>query len=108
MATSFNIVAISKLLKLTERRVQQLAKDGIIPKAERGKYDLVSSVHGYVDFLKAKAGGEFTAEEVIKNKNKLLKAKYPPTSSELANSCPPILKEADWIILIILVVSGRN
>ena len=53
MATSFNIVAISKLLKLTERRVQQLAKDGIIPKAERGKYDLVSSVHGYVDFLKA-------------------------------------------------------
>ena len=75
MATSFNIVAISKLLKLTERRVQQLAKDGIIPKAERGKYELVSSVHGYVDFLKAKAGGEFTAEEVIKNKNKLLKAK---------------------------------
>jgi len=26
------------------------------PKDKRGKYDLVSSVHGYVDFLKAKAG----------------------------------------------------
>ena len=75
MATSFNIEAISKLLKLSERRIQQLAKDNIIPKAERGKYDLVSSVHGYVDFLKAKAGGDFTAEEVLKNKNKLLKAK---------------------------------
>ena len=75
MATSFNIEAIAKLLKLSERRVQQLAKDNIIPKAERGKYDLVSSVHGYVDFLKAKAGGDFTAEEVLKNKNKLLKAK---------------------------------
>ena len=75
MATSFNIEAISKLLKLSERRIQQLAKDNIIPKAERGKYDLVSSVHGYIDFLKAKAGGEFTAEEVLKNKNKLLKAK---------------------------------
>jgi phage terminase Nu1 subunit (DNA packaging protein) len=75
MATSFNIEAISKLLKLSERRVQQLAKDNIIPKAERGKYDLVSSVHGYIDFLKAKAGGDFTAEEVLKNKNKLLKAK---------------------------------
>ena len=46
MATSFNIEAISKLLKLSERRIQQLAKDNIIPKAERGKYDLVSSVHG--------------------------------------------------------------
>ena len=75
MATSFNITAISKLLKLTERRVQQLAKDDIIPKAERGKYDLISSVHGYIDFLKAKAGGDFTAEDVIKNKNKLMKAK---------------------------------
>ena len=63
------------MLKLSERRVQQLAKDNIIPKAERGKYDLVSSVHGYIDFLKAKAGGDFTAEEVLKNKNKLLKAK---------------------------------
>ena len=75
MATSFNIEAIAKLLKLSERRVQQLAKDNIIPKAERGKYDLVCSVHGYIDFLKAKAGGDFTAEEVLKNKNKLLKAK---------------------------------
>ena len=75
MASSFNIDAIAKLLKLTPRRVQQLAKDGIVPKAERGKYDLVSSVHGYIDFLKAKAGGDFTAEEVLKNKNKLLKAK---------------------------------
>jgi len=75
MAASFNIQAIAKLLKLSERRIQQLAKEGIIPKAERGKYDIVNSVHGYIDYLKAKAGGEFTAEEVLKNKNKLLKAK---------------------------------
>ena len=75
MAASFNIQAIAKLLKLSERRIQQLAKENVIPKAERGKYDLVNSVHGYIDYLKAKAGGEFTAEEVLKNKNKLLKAK---------------------------------
>ena len=75
MATSFNIQAIAKLLKLSERRIQQLAKEGVIPKAERGKYDLIGSVQGYIDFLKAKAGGDFTAEEVLKNKNKLLKAK---------------------------------
>mgnify|MGYP001478333768 FL=1 len=75
MATSFNIQAIAKLLKLSERRIQQLAKEGVIPKAERGKYDLIGSVQGYIDYLKAKVGGEFTAEEVLKNKNKLLKAK---------------------------------
>ena len=75
MATSFNIQAIAKLLKLSERRIQQLAKEGVIPKAERGKYDLIGSVQGYIDYLKAKVGGDFTAEEVLKNKNKLLKAK---------------------------------
>ena len=75
MATSFNIQAIAKLLKLSERRIQQLAKEGVIPKAERGKYDLIGSVQGYIDYLKSKVGGEFTAEEVLKNKNKLLKAK---------------------------------
>ena len=75
MATSFNIQAIAKLLKLSERRIQQLAKEEIIPKAERGKYDLIGSVQGYIDYLKAKVGGDFTAEEVLKNKNKLLKAK---------------------------------
>ena len=75
MATSFNIQAIAKLLKLSERRIQQLAKEEVIPKAERGKYDLIGSVQGYIDYLKAKVGGDFTAEEVLKNKNKLLKAK---------------------------------
>jgi len=104
MATSFNIVAISKLLKLTERRVQQLAKDGIIPKAERGKYDLVSSVHGYVDFLKAKAGGEFTAEEVIKNKNKLLKAKAELAEIEKMKATGELIPKEEvkrtWLELI--------
>jgi len=104
MATSFNIVAIAKLLKLTERRVQQLAKDGIIPKSERGKYDLVSSVHGYVDFLKAKAGGEFTAEEVIKNKNKLIKAKAELAEIEKMKATSELIPQEEvkrtWLELI--------
>ena len=104
MATSFNIVAIAKLLKLTERRVQQLAKDGIIPKAERGKYDLVSSVHGYVDFLKAKAGGEFTAEEVIKNKNKLIKAKAELAEIEKMKATSELIPQEEvkrtWLELV--------
>ena len=33
-----SLSAISQLLKLTERRIQQLAKDEIIPKAQRGEY----------------------------------------------------------------------
>ena len=104
MATSFNIEAISKLLKLSERRVQQLAKDNIIPKAERGKYDLVSSVHGYIDFLKAKAGGDFTAEEVLKNKNKLLKAKAEIAEIEKMKATGELISKEEvkrtWLELV--------
>ena len=40
------VAVIARFLNLTERRVQQLARDGIIPKAEKGKYDLVRCVAG--------------------------------------------------------------
>ena len=104
MASSFNIDAIAKLLKLTPRRVQQLAKDGIVPKAERGKYDLVSSVHGYIDFLKAKAGGEFTIEEVNKNKNKLIKAKAELAEIEKMKATSELIPQEEvkssWLELV--------
>ena len=40
------IGVIAKLLDLSERRVQQLSREGVIPKAERGQYDLIGSVRG--------------------------------------------------------------
>lgn len=33
--------------------MQALAKEGIIPKPARGRYDLVGSVQGYVDYIRA-------------------------------------------------------
>ena len=54
------IAVIARLLDLTERRVQQLAREGVIPPAarsgaERGRYDLVSAVRGYVHYLREQA-----------------------------------------------------
>ncbi len=51
------IAVIARLLDLTERRVQQLAREGVIPPAarsggERGRYDLVGAVRGYVHYLR--------------------------------------------------------
>lgn len=48
---------IAKLLMLTERRVQQLAKDGVVPKSERGRYELGPAVQGYIRYLQARAHG---------------------------------------------------
>lgn len=48
MATA-PIESLAKLLDLTPRRVQQLAKEGVIPKpATRGQYDIIPSVVAYI------------------------------------------------------------
>jgi phage terminase Nu1 subunit (DNA packaging protein) len=39
---------IATMIDMTPRQVQNLARDGVIPKAERGRYPLISSVQGYV------------------------------------------------------------
>jgi phage terminase Nu1 subunit (DNA packaging protein) len=54
---SYPASTIAKLFNLTERRIQQLAKEGIIPKSERGKYSLVAVVQGYVKYLQDRAAG---------------------------------------------------
>lgn len=51
-AAGVSVTVLAKLFDLTPRRVQQLAKDGIIPKAQRGAYSLPGAVHGYVKFLR--------------------------------------------------------
>ena len=71
MATTYSTTTIAKLLKLSERRVQQLTKDGIIPKVDRGKYELVPAVHGYIDYLRHQMSAEVSADDIVKNKNRL-------------------------------------
>lgn len=42
---------IARLFNLTERRIQQLAKQGILSKVAHGKYDLLTAVREYVAHL---------------------------------------------------------
>lgn len=56
MATAtFPLDTIAKLLDITPRRVNQLASEGIIPKADRGRYELVPVVRAYVKYLRDKS-----------------------------------------------------
>lgn len=89
------IAVIAKLLDLTERRVQQLGRDGVIPKAERGRYDLVGAVQGYVRYLRDQAsrnqGGpaDFGAERA-----RLIKAKADLAEMEAAQRRDELLPAA--------------
>lgn len=51
-ANMIDLKSVCVLLKLSPRRVQQLATQKWIPRAEKGKYPLVGSVQGYIDFLR--------------------------------------------------------
>lgn len=54
---TYPVATIAKLLILTERQVQALAKDGVLPKAERGRYALVPVVQSYIRYLRERAIG---------------------------------------------------
>ena len=54
---AYPAATFAKLFDLSERRIQQLAKDGIIPKPVAGKYALVGVVRRYVKYLQTRAQG---------------------------------------------------
>ncbi len=49
---------IAKLFNLTESRINQLVKEGVIERAGRGKYDLVNSTRRYIKYLQERAFGK--------------------------------------------------
>lgn len=54
-APTYPVATIAKLLMISERRVQQLAQEGAIPKAERGRYELEPTVQGYIRYLQERS-----------------------------------------------------
>lgn len=52
---SYPVSAIARLFDLTERRVQQLAQERVIPKSIKGKYELVPTVKGYINYLRERS-----------------------------------------------------
>lgn len=68
---------IGKLFDLTERRVQQLAKEGILPAASVKPYrfDLLITVKAYIKYLSDKANGkEAKSADTVKAETNKLKA----------------------------------
>lgn len=53
---------VATLLDLSERQVYQLAKDGIIPRAQRGGYDLIACVRAYIRHLREIAAGRTSSD----------------------------------------------
>ena len=65
---------IANLLNISERRVDQLAKKKIIPKAGRGVFDLGPTVQAYVRYLQGLCAGTIRSSEDSDLDRRLLEA----------------------------------
>lgn len=97
----YPVSTIAKLFDLTERRVQQLTKEGVIPKSSRGKYELVPTVKGYINYLKGKSGldGE-SITNIASERARLIKMQADKLAMELEEEKGRLLDasevEAAW------------
>ena len=76
----------ARLFGLTERRIQSLAKEGVIPKSGRGQYPLISTIKGYVKYLQDRSLGQHNAgpQELQHEKVRLTKANADKAELEVA------------------------
>lgn len=66
---------IAALLNISERRLEQLAKQKIIPKAGRGVFDLGPTVQAYVRYLQGLSSGALKASEPTELDRRLMEAR---------------------------------
>ena len=66
---------IATLLNISERRIEQLVKQKIIPKAGRGVFDLGPTVQAYVRYLQGLSSGAIKASEPSELDRRLMEAR---------------------------------
>jgi len=83
---TYPVNVIAKLLDLSIRRVYQLTNEGVIPKAEKGRYELVPAVRGYIRYLRDRAiGADALPDESARaSRARLLKAQAEAQEMENA------------------------
>lgn len=55
---------MARIFEISERKVQMLARDGVIPKAKHGHYELIPCVQGYLRHLRGVAAGHKSEDGV--------------------------------------------
>ena len=97
-ATKVSVQVIARLLMISERRVQQLANEGVIPRTESRRYNLEESVQAYIQFLQGKNVGRAMADEQIdfhEEKARLTKIQADKAQLELDEMARSLVKAED-------------
>ena len=101
-AQTFPLDTISKLLDLTPQRVTQLVNEGIIPRKERGRYELVPVVRAYIKYLRERGlRSDVSGDDYNAHRTRLTKAKADMAEMEKAQIEEQLIPSSDvekvWI-----------
>ena len=79
-----SVAKLGELLNLSPRRLQQLAKQGIIPKDVRGRYNMAGAIRGYSRYLEEQASQANEDPTLLQARtaNEILKAQERRTRLE--------------------------
>jgi phage terminase Nu1 subunit (DNA packaging protein) len=111
-AATYSLTTIARLLTITPRRVQQLVREGYLPApAERGRYELVGCVQGYIRYLKERAiRGDLGPDSHDAHRTRLVKARADIHEQQAAALCGQLIPrqrvEAVWSGILKLVRQG--
>ncbi len=75
---------IVEVLRLSERRIQQLVRRGIIPKVGWGRYEFVPAVQGYVRYLEERKRADEPTIDYRRERARLTKAQADRAETEAA------------------------
>jgi len=93
---TFPLDTIAKLLDLTPQRVLQLVKEGVIPKKDRGRYELVPVVRGYIKYLRERGlRADVHGDDYNAHRTRLTKVKADLAEMEKAQIEEQLIPAAD-------------
>ena len=101
----YPLATVAKILNLSERRVQQLVKEDVLPKPIKGRYDLIACVRAYIKYLQERAFGKSAApQDTHLERARLLKAQADKTELEVetlrGTLIPVEMAESEWLAMV--------
>lgn len=100
------VASLAKVFNLTERRIQQLARDGVIPKPEKGKYDFLGSTRAYIKYLQDRSTGrENEPQDAYVERARLLKAQADKTEHEVRVLIGEVITKEEAFLMLTEVIS---
>ena len=104
------IGALGRVINLTDRRIQQLVKEGVLTRHEKGRYPFLSNVKAYVVYLQQRADGGGTVIDLEDARKRKLGAEARLAEIELQKAEEEIISvdaHSEVIGKIADVVRGR-